>query len=200
MEKLEFTYEYLLVLSPDDQTSLIAASENDQLERLFNRSFSTKFKSHITVCNFLLFKQMEERLTSYFEIFAKSVKPFRVEINGFDHFETHTIFLNIISKEPIVRLMKDIRTRYRRFMMVDKGFPPFFPTSRPHMTVVRGLSPEQFELAWPEYEKKEFTAFFEVSEMVLLAREFLSQANYQVVRRITFAGTKDENIQLGLEF
>jgi 2'-5' RNA ligase len=200
MEDLEDASEYLLVVPPDHQTDLMAKNEKRTLKNEFNCSLSANLKPHITICNFLLSEPMEQRLVSYLGIFAKSVRPFPVDISGFDHFQTHTLFLNIVSKKALTDMMKGIRTRYRKYMMINRRFPPKFPTSRPHITLARGMQPDQFERVWPKYEKKKFKASFEASELILLKKGFFDQTNYEVVNRFKLTGLSGGGTQLTIDF
>lgn len=97
-------------------------------------------------------------------------------------------------------MMIELKNRFRRYMMVTERFAPYFPKQHPHVTLARGMSSEQFEKAWPEYEGKEFKASFEVNEMVLLKKELFSQTNYQIVKHFKFTAVEKKGVQLQLLF
>ncbi len=101
--------EYLVVLSPhEDLRNKIAQLKNE---------FSDKYKApaarlgrpHITLANFVQFEMREERLVSRLKTIAMGYHPFKVELKDYGSFPSHTIFINVESKQQVQNLVKEFK-------------------------------------------------------------------------------------------
>ena len=177
-------YEYIFVLSPH--------------EELWNRimkvkeEFSTKYKSdharwgkpHITLVNFLQYEMMEERILNRLRTVAMGYPPFKVELKDFGSFPSHTIYINVTSKLPVQKLVKEIRTDGQRLMKLNDDNKPHF-IMEPHLTIARKLKPWQYEKSWLEYSNKHFTGRFIADGMTLLKRPE-GEMKYHLVQKFEF--------------
>ncbi len=177
-------YEYLLVLSPH--------------EELWNRivkvktEFSGKYKSdhakwgqpHITLVNFVQYGMMEERIINRLRMVAMGSSRFKVELKDFGSFPSHTIYINVTSKSPVQKLVKDIRAESQRLMKLDDDHKPHF-ILEPHLTIARKLQPWQYEKGWLEYSNRHFSGRFIADSMTLLRRP-VGEKGYKPVRRFEF--------------
>src|ERR1700753_2151844 len=144
-------FEYLLVINPKGK----AEEKVYEVKSFFNDNYkcsTAMHQPHITMLNFiLLVREMEKRIILYLDRFLSNFKPFDVELHGFDHFLTHTLFIDIKTPGLIIDIVKGIRTKFRRYLIADKQYKPFFCT-KPHLTIARKMIPEQFDKAWSEWE------------------------------------------------
>ena len=161
-------HEYLLVLKPN-------ASVNEKILQL-KEEFSKKFKivsrnysnPYITLVNFSQLKMMENRLINRLNTIAMAYHRFTVSLKDYGNFPSHTVFINIESKQQVKNLVKELTTA-RQMMTMNKEKKAHFMDD-PNLTIARSLLPWQYEQSWNEYRRKHFTAHFIAESMVLLRR------------------------------
>ena len=183
--------EYLLILNPREDL-------RDKIMRV-KKEFSEKYKApvalyskpHITLVNFVQFEMMEERLINRLKIIASAYSEFKVELKDFGSFPSHTIFINIESKEQVQNLIRQLRPA-QQLMTLNKENKPHFMAD-PHLTVAKKLLPWQFEQGWLDYSHRHFTGRFIADEMLLLKRSLETQSDgihsagkYKSVQRFKF--------------
>ena len=185
--------EYLLVLQPNE----------DLRERIMKikEAFSGKYKApaqfsqpHITLANFIQFEMREERLVNRLQTIAMGYHAFKVELRDYGSFPSHTIFINVESKQQVQNLGKELRGA-RQIMTLNKDNKPHF-INEPHLTIARKLLPWQYEQGWLEYSNRNFTGRFIADSMLLLKRRIGEKniekdagrpfVKYQIVRRFDF--------------
>ncbi len=137
-------------------------------------------KPHITLVNFVQYAMMEQRLLNRLKIIAMGLPPVKIELKNFGSFPSHTIYINITSKVPIVNMVKQLR-QAQALMKISNDHKPHFMTE-PHLTVARKLQPWQYEKGWLEYEHKHFSGRFIADQLLLLKRRVGDKA-YQVAAR-----------------
>jgi 2'-5' RNA ligase len=182
--------EYLLVLKPhEDLFNKIIQAKKD---------FCKKYKvpapsgqAHVTLANFIQFEMREERLINSIKIIAMAYHPFKIELKDFGSFPSHTIFINVESRQQIQNLVKELRPA-QQLMTLNKQNKPHF-INDPHLTVARKLLPWQYEKGWADYSHRHFSGRFIADGMLLLKRKLtlspdgnISVGKYQIVRRFEF--------------
>lgn len=171
--------EYLLVLKPN-------VNVNEKILKV-KEEFSGKFKivqpkqsyPHITLVNFLQFKVIENRLVNRLNTIAMGYHPFSVSLKDYGSFPSHTVFINIESKQQVRNLVKELAPA-RQLMTLNKDKKPHF-IDNPHLTVARSLLPWQYEQSWNEYQHKHFTAHFIAENMSLLRRPLAIQSDGKII-------------------
>jgi 2'-5' RNA ligase len=149
--------------------------------------FSKKFKvlsakhsyPHITLVNFLQFRTRENRLINRLNTIAMGYHPITVSLKDYGSFPSHTIYVNIESKQQVRNLIKELAPA-RQLMTLNKEKKPHL-IDDPHLTVARKLLPWQYEQGWNEYRRKHFTAHFIAESMVLLRRPLAVSSDRKVV-------------------
>ena len=126
---------------------------------------------------------MEERIINRLKIVAMGYHPIKVELKDFGSFPSHTIYINVTTKEPIKNLVKEIKP-WQRLLKLDDDHKPHF-IDEPHLTIARQLKPWQYEKGWLEYSNKNFTGRFIADSMLLLKRKVGDMA-YQIAGRFEF--------------
>jgi 2'-5' RNA ligase len=162
-------YEYLLVLSPHEDLWNRIMKVKEDFAAEYKTDLAKWSKPHVTLCNFLQYGMMEERIVSRLKMIAMGFPPFRVELRDFGSFPSHTIYINVTSKLPIQNLVKEIRSESQRLMKLNDDNKPHF-IMEPHLTIARKLKPWQYEKGWLEYSNKHFTGRFIANGMTLLKR------------------------------
>jgi len=126
----------------------------------------------------------EERLVNRLRTIAMGYPPFKVELKDFGSLPTHNIFINVISKVPIQRLIKEMRKEAQRLMTLNNENKPHF-LLEPQITIGRKLEPWQYEKGWIEYSNKSFTGRFIADSMILLKRP-VGEIKYVMVEKFEF--------------
>ena len=167
--------EYLLVLQPHEELWNRIMHVKKEFAEKFDAPMAGWTKPHITIAKFFQFEMMESRIINRLKMIAMSLPAFKVELKGFGGFPSHTIYINILSKVAIVNTVKAVR-QTQKLMKINNDNKPYFITE-PHLTICRKLLPWQFEKAWLEYERKNFTGRFIADKMKLLKRR-VSEKRY----------------------
>ncbi len=162
-------YDYLLVLDlPADLGNRV---------RKIKEEFAAKFRTgqlsrggvSIPLVRFSQIVLMEDRILNRLHTLALGFPPFKVELKDFGSFPTHTLFINVVSKIPVQRLVKSIRSETQRLMKPDEDHKPHF-ILEPHISLARKLLPWQYEKGWLEYQQRHFTGRFIAGNMTLLRK------------------------------
>lgn len=175
--------EYLLVLNPHEELkNKIMLIKNGFAEK-FKAVFAKFWPPHISLVNFVHFEMMEDRILNRLKTIAMGYYPFKVELRDFGNFPSHTIFINVESQLQIKNLVTELKTG-QHLMTLNKDFKAHFMDT-PYITVASRLLPWQYEKAWPEYSKLQFSGRFIADSMLLIKRR-VGEKKYQVVERFEF--------------
>jgi 2'-5' RNA ligase len=173
--------EYLLVLNPHEELR----NKIKQVKEEFNEKYKTSFvgKPHITLVNFTQYEMFEERILNRLKAVSMGYHPFKVELKDYGSFPSHTIFINVTTKEPIRNLVKEMKP-FQQLLKLNADNKPHF-IDEPHLTIARKLVPWQYEKGWLEYSQRHFTGRFIADSMLLLKRRE-GERSYQIVQRLEF--------------
>jgi len=175
--------EYLLVLSPHEELRGRIMKVKEEFAGQYQAPQAMWTKPHVALVNFTQYEMLEERILNRLNVVALGYRPFKVELKDFGSFPSHTIYINMISKEPVKGLVREIRSAQRLMKLNDDNKPHFM--DEPHIAVSRRLLPWQYEKAWLEYSNLHFTGRFIADNMLLLKRE-VGAKKYQILRRFEF--------------
>jgi 2'-5' RNA ligase len=161
--------EYMIVLNPHQEL----ANKITEVRKAFNKEYKidvpTATKANLALVMFKQYELMEDRIVSHLRTIALGFPPFMVELKDFGSFPSHTIFINVTSKLPVQKLIKEIRSETQRLMKLNDDNKPYF-NLEPHITLGRKLAPWQYESGWLKYSHKSFTGRFVADSMLLLKR------------------------------
>jgi 2'-5' RNA ligase len=175
--------EYLLVLNPHEELRNQIMQVKQEFKETYKAPIAVWSRPHITLVNFLQYAVLEERIVNRLKLAGMSHHPFKVELKDFGSFPSHTIYINVTTKEPVRDLVKQMRP-FQQLMKLNKDNKPHF-IDEPHLTIARKLVPWQYEKGWLEYSHRPFTGRFIADSMLLLRRRVGDRA-YQVVQRFEF--------------
>src|SRR5687768_11940905 len=144
--------EYLLVLSPHEELWNKIMKVKEEFADEYQSDHARWGKPHITLVNFVQYEMMEERLINRLKVVGMGYPPFKVELKDFGSFPSHTIYINVESKQQVHNLVKELRTA-QRLMTINKDNKPHF-LDNPNITIAGKLSPWQYEQGWLEYSKR----------------------------------------------
>jgi 2'-5' RNA ligase len=175
--------EYLLVLNPHEELRDKIKKTKEEFAKTYNAESATYGKPHITLVRFTQYDMMEERIVNRLKTLAMGHHGFKVELKDFGSFPSHTVYINVTTKEPIRELVRGLRP-FQKLLKLNNDNKPHF-IDEPHLTIARKLLPWQYEKSWLEYSRRHFTGRFIADSMLLLGRRVGDRA-YQIIQRFEF--------------
>lgn len=175
--------EYMLVLVPHEELRNRIMLLKKEFAEKYQSSFAVWGKPHLMLAKFTQYEMMEERIVHRLKTIGMGYHPLKVELKDFGSFPTHSIYVNVTSKEPIRNLVKEIKDA-QRLMKIDNEHKPHF-MDEPNFIIGRRLLPWQFEKGWLEYSNRHFTGRFVADSMMLLKRREGEKA-WQIAQRFEF--------------
>jgi 2'-5' RNA ligase len=175
--------EYMLVLAPHEDLR----NRIQQIKKEFSEKYKCQRalwgKPHLMLARFSQYEMMEERVLNRLKSISMGFPPFKVELKDFGSYPSHTIFINVTSREPVRELLREIREA-QRILKPDNEHKPYL-TDDPQITVASKLLPWQYESGWLEYSNRHFTGRFMADSMLLLKRHHGDKV-WQIVERLEF--------------
>ncbi len=191
-EKHILPAEYLLVLQPHEALWNEIKSIKEKFANDYSCEQAKKGLPHITLVRFKQFQSTERHIRHSLRNNARTIAPFKIEMKDFGSFPSHTIYINIVSKVPIMNAVKTLRQHAQKFMKLDKDNKPHFITE-PHLTIARKLQPWQYEKGWLQYQHVDFHGRFVADHALLLKRK--AGEYYKQVEKFVFQDEKEEIVQ-----
>src|SRR5262249_38345636 len=99
--------EYLLVLSPHEELRNRIMQVKKEFYESYKAPNALWGKPHVTLVKFVQLEMLEERIVNRLKTIAMGYHPIKVELKDFGSFPSHTIYISVISKEPIRNLVKE---------------------------------------------------------------------------------------------
>lgn len=180
--------DYLLIIQPSDDVK----AKVNALKRAFAEAYecpqALHSKPHITLLRFMQYGMNERNIIHKMQVYINRHSSFLVSLSNFGSFPTHTIYINVETKNKIVDVVKSLKP-VQSFLKYDKEHKPHFITT-PHLTLARKLQPWQYEKGWLEYSNTHFTASFMVNNILLLKRN-IEQKHYTLAATFELMGKKE---------
>ena len=161
--------DYLLIVQPHEDLYNKIIDIKKQFAEKYDNPMAAFLKPHLTLVKFMQYEMTEKHIVKKLQSIAESSASFKVDLNGFGSFPTHTIYLNVQTKNPIINLVKELK-QTQHLLKFDKEHKPHFITE-PHISIARKLLPWQYEKGWLEYSNTSFSASFMVNNLILLKRK-----------------------------
>jgi len=181
-------YEYLLVLEPHEELKHRIKTVKNEFADAYQHDMARFSTPHITLVNFIQYSMMEQRLVNKLRHIAMGLPCIKINLKDYGSFPSHTIYINITSKVPIMGMAPALREA-QSLMKINNDNKPHFITE-PHLTIARKLQAWQYEKGWADYQHKSFTSSFIADHFLLLRRkvEVLSNRKngYQEIARFKF--------------
>jgi len=173
-------YEYLLLIG----LPMYVKKEIMKLKEAFhdkhNHLQAIKSQPHNTLINFGFNAAFEEQFVYKIDEVVKFHSSFDTRLNGFNHFKTHTVYINVETEAPIVNLVRSLHS------ILSLPSSQSFFAWKPHVTIAKGLDENTFNKAMPEFETKKFKASF-ITESILLMKRDGRFSKYEIVKEFTLA-------------
>ena len=175
--------EYKIVLRPNEDLASKIAEIKKTFSEQYKTSFSNNFSIDIPLVNFVQLEMKEKQVLNNLQTIAEHYRPFKVNLKNFGSMPTHSIFINIESKQQVLNLVKELKST-QRWMRLDKENKAHF-INNPFITIASKLLPWQFEKGWLEYKNHYFTGSFMAEEMLLMKRK-IGTFKFHVVKQFKF--------------
>lgn len=159
--------EYMLVLElPDTLLETINGIKNKFAEKYGAVQGLTR--TQITLVKYRQYEFMEPRMLPRLKNIAGGLPIFTLELQGFGSLPTHTIFIQILGKIPILHTIQALR-KMQQLFRINEEMKPWFITE-PSIIIARKLIPGQYEKAWQFFSHQHFTGRFMADKLCLLKR------------------------------
>jgi 2'-5' RNA ligase len=172
--------EYKLVIPlPDALQQKISAIRNE-----FGENYSCKpdhGRVHITLLMFSQMEMMEDKIKQRLKSISMGEAPFKIELRDYGAYPSHTIFINIATREPVKKLMRSVK-EIQNILRTDKEHKAHF-LQEPVISIARKLKPWQYEKAWLEYSHRQFTGRC-IADALLLLKRPEGSIPWQIVERM----------------
>jgi 2'-5' RNA ligase len=175
--------EYVLVLNPHEELRNKIMQTKEEFYNTYKASSARWAKPHLTLVSFTQYAMMEDRIVNRLKTVAMGYHPFKVELKDFGSFPSHTIYINVTTKEPVRNLVREIKVSQQLMKLNNDNKPHFI--DEPHLTIARKLLPWQYEKGWLEYSNRSFTGRFIADSMLLLGRR-QGEKPYRIIQRFDF--------------
>jgi 2'-5' RNA ligase len=175
--------EYIIVLSPHEELSHRILSLRMELNHTYRYVFSTSLKPHVLLVKFRNLALAEERMVQRVQQIAMGLAPFKVELKDFGSHPSHSIFMNVSTRIPILQAVKELK-QAQHIMQLNAEHKPHF-IEEPCIMLAHKLKNWQYEKAWSDFSQRHFSGRFIADSLLLLKRPEGNQ-RYQIVRRMEF--------------
>ncbi len=173
--------EYMLVIAPDEHLQERIGRIKQAIAEKAGLRFTAK-KTHILLGKWEAWDMQEEKILQRLHVLAMEQYPFKVSLENFKGFPSHTVYIPVTSREPILKLVGQVRQN-KRLMQSSAGDPYFI--SEPYMPLAQGLTSAAYEQTMQLLGPRQFHAGFIADSMLLLKRRAGTQA-WQILRRLSF--------------
>lgn len=163
-------YLYFIALVPEDPVQAEILSFKEYARDHFKSSRSLNSPAHITVIPpFSMVLNDEKKLFSDLEISLSNVMGFYIELDGFGHFGTKVIFVNVLTNDYLKKLHLKLSASMLSYLSADQNpNKPFHP----HITVAfKDLEREMYDQAWNYYSNKKYQRVTKINSVSLLRFE-----------------------------
>src|SRR3982750_2018375 len=111
--------EFVLVLQPHEELWNKLLKVKTEFASQYNNPSATKLKPHIALVNFTTWSMMEDRIVQRLHAIAMGIAPFKIELQDYGSYPSHTIFINVTTKLPVQDLVRQIKQVQRLLKASD---------------------------------------------------------------------------------
>lgn len=157
---------YIALLPPEEIQAQVRSIQQEFVDR-YNSRAALKSPPHITLQPpFECLEQDLPRLIATLERFAGGQIPVPVTLSGFNCFAPRAIYVEVRNSPELLGMKQGVGSDLAAARLIQAAETrPFVP----HITVgFRDLTPEDFQIAWADFQTRTFTATFTVPRLTLL--------------------------------
>ena len=183
--------EYQLVLHPHEELRNRIYQVRKEFAYTYRYSSTLNGGPLLSLVQYSQYEMMEERMLRSLKMVTMGFNPFKVELKDFCSQPTHTIGINVSTRQPILELMQDIRTHSHRLLKLHDTQKPHFAEA-PFIPIARKLKPWQFEKGWQEFSQRHFTGRF-IADALLVLKRRPGQSGWMIAERLSL-----QNLPVGI--
>ena len=161
--------EYLLVIQPNEDVCEKIMTLKQHFSTNYQCPQALHLKPQISLLKFYHYELSESRFVNRFRNIAMFNAPFKITLNDFGSYPSHTIYANIQTTNQLTELSKELK-QVQAFIKPDKQHKPHYITE-PIISIAQKLLPWQYERGWLELSNTHFNTSFTVTELQLLKRK-----------------------------
>ncbi|MXV51278.1 hypothetical protein GS399_09885 [Pedobacter sp. HMF7647] len=163
---------YFIAILPPEQLSEQIDDIRKECSEMFNVFAALKPPVHITLfAPFQLGNERENQLIKVLEA-PRHHSSFEQELENFDTFNSHVVYINTIKNKSIASLQKNITAVMHHHEIGKREVKGGNTLFKPHITIAyRDIDQEIFPAMWAEYKNKKFKRQFTVGGFTLLKHD-----------------------------
>ncbi|HZF65073.1 MAG TPA: 2'-5' RNA ligase family protein [Chitinophagaceae bacterium] len=174
--------EYRLIMPLSEALQEQVKVVREKLHKDHRVKLPFELQPSLTILRFHAFDKMEAKLLERLHQVALCTQPFKIELQDFSAYPSHTIYIEVLTKSSFNDLCKNLK-KHRWLMNIPGHLPQFI--NEPHLIIAQRLKPKQFENMWCQCEHSQFTGRFIADSMLLLKRSETNKM-YHSVRKLEF--------------
>lgn len=175
--------EYRLIVPLSEALQQTVMQVRKDLHDRYRIPMPFELKPSLTLLHCHVYEGMEAKLVERMQQVATRNSSFKVELQNFAAYPSHTIYIHVPTRSPFNDLCKELKV-VKSLTKVPDHDPHFI--NEPHLLIAQKLKPFQFTRMWMDCEHTQFTGRFMANSMVLLKRSVASN-QYEEVRQFEFA-------------
>jgi 2'-5' RNA ligase len=175
--------EYRLLVPLSEALQQTVMQVRKELHERYRIPLPFELRPSLTILHCHAYEGMEAKLIDRMQQVATRNSAFKVELQNFAAYPSHTIYIHVATRSPFNELTKELKV-VKSLTKVPDQDPHFI--NEPHLLIAQKLKPFQFTRMWMDCEHTQFTGRFMASSMVLLKRSVASH-QYEEIRRFEFA-------------
>jgi 2'-5' RNA ligase len=184
--------EYMVVLAPHEDLYNKIIQLKQEFATTYENTMAAALKPHISIVRFIQYEMNEQKIHNKLKLLAMALPSFKVDLDGFGSYPSHTIYIKVQTQEPIKAISKKLREA-QSLMTINKENKPHF-LNEPHIAIARKLLPWQYEKGWLEYTNKHFHASFMADQLLFMKRAQGSKG-WQIIDRFEMMNVSLETKQ-----
>lgn len=184
-------YNYQLIIRPNEKVRRrLDAARNKAREQMLPLGNWHPGKNHIPVASFSQLASLESRLIGRLEMLAKSLPPFRLQVQHFGAILHHTIFFRITENAGFNQMVRLLHAE-KAALTVFNQEPRI--ASMAKINLAYKLTAVDFENLWHTFKSKRFQVDF-IADNMLLLRKRPGETNWQILTALHF-----ENLPIDIQ-
>jgi 2'-5' RNA ligase len=161
---------FFIALLPPQEIQAQARSLQQEFVDRYDSRAALKSLPHITLQPpFEWLPADLPRLLHHLEAFAAQQQgPTPVTLSGFEAFAPRVIYIQVLPTLELLTLQQELKADLESIGIVHPSTRAFTP----HITVaLHDLTPQNFQMAWAEFQSRPFTTEFTVPDLTLLRHD-----------------------------
>lgn len=184
--------EYMVVLAPHEDLYDKIMQLKQEFATTYENTMAVALKPHISIVRFKQYEMNEQKIHNKLKLVAKALPAFKVDLDGFGSYPSHTVYIKVKTQEPVKAIAKKLREA-QSLMTINKENKPHF-LNEPHIAIARKLLPWQYEKGWLEYANKHFHASFMADQLLFMKRPSGSKG-WQIIDKLAMMNVQVQTTQ-----